>query len=50
MVSQPVKAIILLFPDTGELAAKRDEVDAKIEKDGQPALDPTIFWMKQTVG
>ena len=49
MVSKPVKALILLFPDNGELAAKRAEDDVKIEESGQPALDPTIFWIKQTV-
>lgn len=49
MVSQPVKAVILLFPITDVYEQKRKEEDDKIAAEGQSELDPTIFWMKQTV-
>jgi ubiquitin carboxyl-terminal hydrolase L3 len=49
MVPGPVKALVLLFPidDEGEEKRKRD--DARIATEGQPMLDKTIFWVKQTV-
>lgn len=49
MVSQPVKAVVLLFPISAVLESKRLGEDAKIAKDGQPPIDPTVFWIKQTV-
>lgn len=49
MVPGPVKAIILLFPGYEKLAEKRRQEYAKIAEEGQPKLDPTIFWIKQTV-
>jgi len=49
MVAQPVKAVILLFPISDASEAKRKEEDAKIKADGQPSLDPTVFWIKQTI-
>jgi ubiquitin carboxyl-terminal hydrolase L3 len=49
MVSGDVKAVTLLFPCSGAIAAKRKEEDEKIATQGQPPIDPTIFWMKQTV-
>ena len=49
MVPHPVKAVVLLFPISKEYEEKRKEEDAKIAKDGQPAIDPTILWIKQTV-
>lgn len=49
MVSQPVKAVILLFPITDVYEQKRREEDDKIAAEGQSELDPTIFWMKQTI-
>lgn len=49
MVSQPVKAVILLFPDNNEIAKERKLEDIVIAEKGQPKLDKTIFWMKQTV-
>ena len=49
MVSQPAKAVILLFPITDVYEQKRREEDERIVAEGQPELDPTIFWMKQTV-
>ena len=49
MASQPVRAVILLFPITADSENKKEEEEVKIAKDGQPEIDPTIFWIKQTV-
>lgn len=49
MASQPVRAVILLFPITADSERKKEEEEAKIAKDGQPEIDPTILWIKQTV-
>ena len=49
MVSKPVKAVILLFPISDAYEQKRREEDERIAREGQAAIDPTIFWMKQTV-
>ncbi|TFK94120.1 cysteine proteinase [Polyporus arcularius HHB13444] len=49
MVSQPVKAVILLFPISEVYEQKRREEDERIAAQGQPAIDPTVFWMKQTI-
>jgi len=50
LVHQPVHAVILLFPLENTLEEHRRTEDESIAKDGQPAIDPTIFWMKQTIG
>lgn len=49
MVPQPVKAVVLLFPISKEYEEKRKAEDAKIAKEGQNPIDPTIIWIKQTV-
>ncbi|OAX37738.1 cysteine proteinase [Rhizopogon vinicolor AM-OR11-026] len=49
MVSKGVKAVTLLFPCSGVIAEKRKEEDEKIAAEGQLPIDPTIFWMKQTI-
>ncbi|KAI0731220.1 cysteine proteinase [Earliella scabrosa] len=49
MVSQPVKAVILVFPITESYEQKRREEDRRIATEGQHPIDPTIFWMKQTI-
>lgn len=49
MVPKPVKAVILLFPITDALEAKAQLEDERIEIQGQHPIDPTIFWIKQTV-
>jgi ubiquitin carboxyl-terminal hydrolase L3 len=49
MVSRPVKAVILLFPLSDTLKAKRSEEEAKIVTEGQQDIDPSILWIKQTV-
>jgi len=49
MVPQPVKAVLLVFPITQALEDENKEEDAKIAKEGQSLIDPSIFWIKQTV-
>jgi len=49
MVLQPVKAVVLLFPISPESEARRKQEDEEIQAKGQPKLDPTIFWIKQTI-
>ncbi|KAI0641894.1 cysteine proteinase [Trametes meyenii] len=49
MVSQPVKAVILLFPITEIYEQRRREEDLRIVTEGQQAVDPTLFWIKQTI-
>lgn len=49
MVPQPVKAVILLFPITDSVDARAKQEDERIETEGQRPVDPTIFWIKQTV-
>ncbi|PPR05554.1 hypothetical protein CVT24_003293 [Panaeolus cyanescens] len=49
MVPGPVKAVVLLFPTDDKSDAKRRAEDERIQKEGQPKLDPTIFWMKQKI-
>ncbi|TBU30706.1 cysteine proteinase [Dichomitus squalens] len=49
LVSQPVKAVILLFPLNDACQQRRRQEDERIAGEGQPAIDPTIFWMKQTI-
>lgn len=49
MVSKPVKAVILLFPISKALEDKRKIEDAEITDKSHPAIDPTVFWIKQTV-
>lgn len=49
MVKKPVKAVLLLFPITEAQETKRKEEDLKIDETGQPWLDPTIIWIKQTI-
>lgn len=49
MVPSPVKAVVLLFPIEAEGEERRKRDDAMITKEGQPMLDNTIFWMKQTI-
>jgi hypothetical protein len=50
MVLQPVKAVIVLFPDSKEFAEERNAEDLRLADSArQEKLNPTIFWMKQTV-
>lgn len=49
MVTSPVFAVILLFPLTKELQSLRLEEQKRLEAEDQHPVDPTVFWMKQTV-
>ncbi|KAJ7224439.1 hypothetical protein GGX14DRAFT_513286 [Mycena pura] len=49
MVAQPVKAVVLLFPITPDGDTQRKREDEEIQTNGQPYLDPTILWIKQTI-
>jgi len=49
MVSQPVKAVILLFPISETLETKRKEEDIQFAKQKQSDIDPTVVWIKQTI-
>ena len=49
MVPQPVKAVILLFPITEAIEARRKQEDEKVKTQGQHPIDPTVFYIKQTV-
>ncbi|KAF8178061.1 hypothetical protein BJ912DRAFT_856401 [Pholiota molesta] len=50
LVPKPVKAVILLFPIDAQYETKRFEEDERIAKEGQPKLEDTIFFVKQTIG
>lgn len=49
MVPQPTKAVILLFPITQSIENRRKEEDEKVKTQGQHPVDPTVFYIKQTV-
>ncbi|KAF8885574.1 cysteine proteinase [Gymnopilus junonius] len=48
-VPKPVKAVVLLFPIDAEGDARKKAEDEKIAKEGQPEVDNTIFFVKQTI-
>ncbi|KAF9653328.1 peptidase C12 ubiquitin carboxyl-terminal hydrolase 1 [Thelephora ganbajun] len=51
MIPQPVKAVILLFPLADDFKKKQDARYAeKLEKLGNGHIDPTVIWIKQTIG
>ena len=49
MVPKPVEAVLFVFPITKEIDEIRKSEDERVQKDGQPHLDPTLFYIKQTV-
>lgn len=49
MVPQPAKAVILLFPISKGLEAKRKEEEAKVAAGDHMPVYPTVVWIKQTV-
>ena len=49
LVAKPVKAVILLFPIRGKLEELRQTEEAKLKEEGRVPVDPTVFWIKQTV-
>ena len=50
MVPQPVRAVILLFPITGQGETEREEKDEETKKRGQYPIDPALIYITQTVG
>ncbi|KAG9104920.1 ubiquitinyl hydrolase 1 [Ceratobasidium sp. 370] len=48
MVPAPSKAILLIFPITEATEQKRKEDDARLAKEKQPDVDPTLIYIKQT--
>ncbi|KAI0272614.1 peptidase C12 ubiquitin carboxyl-terminal hydrolase 1 [Gloeopeniophorella convolvens] len=49
LIPRPVKAVILLFPIRGKLEELRQTEEAQIKEKGQVPIDPTVFWIKQTI-
>jgi ubiquitin carboxyl-terminal hydrolase L3 len=49
LVPEPVKAVILLFPIRGKLDELRKREEEEIKEKGAVPVDPTVFWIKQTV-
>jgi len=47
MVTQPVKAVLCIFPITEVLEKKRKEKDQQIRENGQPEVDPTLVFIEQ---
>lgn len=48
-VPQPVKAVLLVFPLSDEVDKQRREQDKQVQESGQPDIDPTLFFVKQTI-
>lgn len=49
MVPKPVKAVVFLFPISWASEAMRHQEDANIESGGQPDVNPSVLFIKQTV-
>lgn len=49
MVSQPVKAVVLLFPGTDVIDVEAVREDERIKTEGQHPISPKIIWIKQTI-
>jgi len=49
LVPVPSKAILLVFPITEATEKKRREDDERLAKEGQPDIDPTLIYIKQTI-
>lgn len=50
MVSQPVKALLLIYPITAEVEKRRKEDDDKLKKEGvAPDVDTSVIWIQQKV-
>ncbi|TFY68213.1 hypothetical protein EVJ58_g1144 [Rhodofomes roseus] len=50
MVPKPVKAVILLFPIAQTIENRRKVEDERVKNQGQHPVDPTVFYIKQTIG
>jgi len=48
-VPRPVKAVVLLFPIEPEGDAESQKEDERLQREGQPKIDDTIFWVKQKI-
>ncbi|KAF7424806.1 ubiquitinyl hydrolase 1 [Pleurotus ostreatus] len=50
MVPQPTKALILIFPLSGQIKEKHQAEDEKLKNEGGGVpVDPTVIWIKQTI-
>ncbi|KIO16295.1 hypothetical protein M407DRAFT_12891, partial [Tulasnella calospora MUT 4182] len=50
MVSQPVKALLLIYPITADVEKKRKEDDEKLKQEGvSPNADSTVVWIEQKI-
>jgi len=49
LVPKPVEAVLLVFPITEEFDKIRKSEDERLQEAGQPHLDPTLFYIKQTI-
>jgi len=49
LVAKPVKAVVLLFPIRGKLEVLGKTEEANLKEGGRVPIDPTVFWIKQTV-
>ncbi|KAG9046661.1 ubiquitinyl hydrolase 1 [Tulasnella sp. UAMH 9824] len=50
MVSQPVKALLLIYPITADVEKRRKEDDEKLEQEGvSPSTDTSVLWIKQKI-
>lgn len=49
MVTPEVKAVCLCFPCKDAIRDRYREEDARFKEMGQEPVDPTVFWIKQTV-
>jgi len=49
MVSQPVKAVILLFPISESLDIKRKKEDANFAMGGRDMVNLNVVWIKQSI-
>ncbi|KAF8527315.1 hypothetical protein JB92DRAFT_907678 [Gautieria morchelliformis] len=49
MIPKPVKAVVFLFPVSESTEAMRHAEDAVIESEGQPEVDPSVLYIKQTI-
>ncbi|KAJ8523143.1 hypothetical protein ONZ45_g376 [Pleurotus djamor] len=49
LIPQPVKALVLIFPDIGEVKARHNTEDELTRKEGTLPIDPTVVYVKQTI-
>ncbi|OCH93699.1 cysteine proteinase [Obba rivulosa] len=49
LIPQPVKFVVVLFPNNQWLQERREEEDERVTKEGQHPIDPSVIWMPQTI-